>query len=229
MTTATLDAATAGAVTPPPGDSIRIPGPRALIRHAWPGVLEGAAIPALLLFLGLQTMGVWGGLALALAWSYAGIARRLLRGKRVSGLLLLAAFTLSLRTVISGVSGNMGLYFVQPALGEVALGLAFMVSLATRDPLVGRLAGDFVPLGDLAGRPAVSGVFRQLTALWAVVFFVNGLLALWLLLHQSTEVYILMRPTVSLIVRGCGVALSILWFRVGLRRRGVRVLLRAAV
>ena len=227
MTTATV-AAVAGSNISPPGASIRIPGLRALARHALPGIIEGAVIPALLLFLGLKTMGIWGGLSLGLAWSYAGIVRRSVRGSRVSGLLLLAAFTLTLRSVVSGISGNMGLYLIQPALGEFALGLAFAASLVTREPLVGRLAGDFVPLGDLTERPAVAAVFRQLTALWAVVFVVNALLGLGMLMNQSAETYILVRPTASLIVRGAGIALSIVWFRMGLRRRGVRVLMGAA-
>jgi uncharacterized membrane protein len=223
MTTATIAAVADGGPVSPPGDAIHLPGFRALARHALPGIVEGALVPALLLFVGLKTMGIWGGLSLGLAWSYAGIVRRWTNGRRVTGLLLLAAFTLTLRTVISGISGNLGLYLVQPALGEIALGLAFAASLAARTPLVGRLAGDFVPLGDLEDRPAVAAVFRQLTAVWAVVFVLNGLLGLWLLLTRSADTYILVRPTSSLAVRGVGVALSILWFRMGLQRRGIKV------
>ncbi len=219
MTAITFAEPTAPALDPP----IVLPGLRGIARHSMPGILEGIVVPTIILYVGLTFAGFWGGLAAALAWAYGSIARRHLFGQRVGGLLVLAALTLSGRTIVAGLSGSLSLYFVQPVLGEAALGLIFLASGATREPMAARLAGDFVPLGDLRQQPVMRRVFTRITMLWGAAFVLNSLLGMWMLLHESGQTYVLTRSAVSIAVKGLALLASVLFFRTSMRRRGIGV------
>jgi hypothetical protein len=207
----------------PTASPIVLPGLRGLARHALPGILEAIVAPTIILYFGLVYAGFWGGLTAALAWSYGSIARRYLSGQRIGGLLVLAALSLSGRTLVAGISGSLSLYFVQPVLGEAALGVIFLATAATRESMAARLAGDFVPLGDLHRQPAMRQFFAKITMLWGATFLLNSLLGMWMLLGQSAETYVLTRSVVSTSIKGLAILASVVCFRRSMRRRGIGV------
>src|SRR6266536_2353305 len=71
-----------------------IPRLRTLARHAAPHVLEGTVAPLALFLLTLHFVGVWGAVLIGLGWTYAAVARRLITGRPVPGILVLGAVTL---------------------------------------------------------------------------------------------------------------------------------------
>jgi uncharacterized membrane protein len=135
--------------------------------------------------------------------------------------LLLAAVTLSARTAAAGLTGNPDLYFIQPAIGDAVLGLAFLASLLTGGSLVERLAGDVVPVEHMIHRPCVRHTFRRITLLWGMVLIAHAGLGLWMLASQDLETFVVTRPIVAFTVKGMAVIASALWFRLAIRRRGV--------
>jgi len=201
---------------------LRLPAVGALLRRATPVVIEGMLIPTGLFYLGLWLGGVWGGIIAALIWSYAALGRRLIIGG-ASGLLLLAVVTLSVRAIVTGVSGNSDLYFVQPLAGEAVLGLVFLASLPAGHSLAHRLAHDFVPLDGLAPHAGMRRVFYGITLLWAAVFFFLAFFGWWLLAHNGVAAYVGYRTAVASGVKGLAVVASVLLFRSGMRRHGFRV------
>ncbi len=201
---------------------LRLPAVAVLLRRAAPALLEGVLMPTGLFYLGLWLGGVWGGITAALVWSYAALGRRLLVGG-VSGLLLLAVATLSARAIITGLSGNSDMYFMQPLAGEAVLGLVFLASLPAGRSLAHRLADDFVSLDGLAPAARLRRVFYGITVLWAAVFFFLAFFSWWLLAHNGTAAYVGYRTAVAAGVKGAAVVASVLLFRAGLRRHGVRV------
>lgn len=207
-------------------DPIVIPGLRAMTRRALPTVLEGMVVPAVILILGTRLFGIWVALGVALAWAYVGVGRRMLRGRRVSGMLLLAAVTLSARTAAAGLTGNTDLYFIQPALGDAALGLAFLVSLVTGGSLVERLAGDVVDVESMIHRPCVRTMFDRITLLWGVALLLHAGLAVWMMLSQEVETYVVTRPALAVVVKGATILTSVVWFRLAMRRRGLSLVVR---
>src|SRR5262245_33718033 len=125
---------------------LEIPGLQTLARHAVPRFVEGTLIP-LALFVGcLRFLGVWGAMTAGLLWVYSAIGVRLTLRKRVPGILVLGAVTLTARTIIALVSGSVLVYFLQPSLGTMLVALAFLMSVPLGRPLAGRLADDFCPL-----------------------------------------------------------------------------------
>lgn len=201
---------------------LRLPAAAALLRRAAPVLLEGVLVPTGLFYLGLWLGGVWGGITAALVWSYAALGRRLLVGG-VSGLLLLAVATLTVRAVVTGLSGNSDLYFLQPLAGDAVLGLVFLASLPAGRSLAHRLADDFVPLDGLAPAPRLRRVFYGISLLWAAVFFFLAFFGWWLLAHSGPAAYVGYRTAVAAGAKGAAVVVSVLLFRSGLRRHGVRV------
>jgi intracellular septation protein A len=191
-----------------------IPRVRTLARHALPRVIESTIIPVGLFYVFLRVAGVWGAVIAGLGWSYAAIARRLLRGDRVPGLLVLAALGMTVRTAIAAASGSVFLYFLQPSLVTVVVAGAFLLSVPAGKPLAERLAHDFCPLpASLMDRPAIKQVFVRITLLWAFVNLVNATVTIWLLLTTPVAVYVAAKTLVSLAVTAAGIAVSVLWFK----------------
>src|SRR2546430_2716805 len=83
-----------------------LPNPRAMARQALPRVAEATLIPLVLFYVAFWSFGVAGALAGALVWSYGLLLHRLLTGRRVPGMVMLAALALPLRTLIAPVSGS---------------------------------------------------------------------------------------------------------------------------
>ena len=179
-------------------------------------------MPLAIFYLALWLVGVWGALIGALAWSYAALAVRLILGKRVPGLLLLGTAAITVRTLISFLTGSVFVYFLQPTLGTVAIGLAFLLSVPVGRPLAERLAGDFVPLPHaLASHPVARKVFLRITLLWAFVLLSNAAVTLWFLLTEPVGVFVMAKTASTAVFTVGAVALSSFWFRGTLRRHGL--------
>jgi hypothetical protein len=151
-------------------------------------------IPALLFYLSLVTFNISVAVVAALGWSYGAIGWRWATKRRRSGLLALTVSVMTVRTVIVLTTGNTFVYFFQPVITDVAVGTAFMLSLATARPMVARLAADFYPMDlDLAARPRIRQLFWRLTLMWALFCLVKAAVSFWLLESQSVVNFVLIK------------------------------------
>lgn len=203
---------------------MEIPGLRTLARHALPRFVEGTLIPLALFLVGIRILGVWGAMSVGLVWVYSAILVRLVLRKRVPGVLVLGAVTLTARTVIALVSGSVFVYFLQPSLGTMLVAVAFLASVPLNRPLAGRLADDFCPLPhDVRGNAHVRRFFRQISLLWAFAQIANASLTVWLLFSQSLSTFVVLRTIVSSSVTITAIVVSALWFRRSMARHGITV------
>jgi hypothetical protein len=203
-------------------DSVKLPPLRALVRHAVPHLVEATVIPLCLFYLFLAHVGIWGAILASLTWSYGALARRLVRGERLPGLLLLGAVGITTRTVVTFVSGSTFIYFLQPSVTTAAVGGLFILSLASRCPLAERLVGDLFPLSPaLIAQPGMRRAFVRLTALWALVNFLQAGVAISLLVSQPVAVYVWARTVASLSITGTAFAISGTLLIRAARRAGV--------
>ena len=92
------------------GSLLLLPPPRKALRHALPVVLEGVVGPLVVFYLLLVFTGFRGAFIAALTWSYLAVWR-LLKGERVSMLLLFGTILITLRTVVAFVTGSAFIYF----------------------------------------------------------------------------------------------------------------------
>lgn len=166
----------------------------AVVRRVSLSLLIAVVVPAVVFYGVFVLAGVWTAIVAALLWSYGAIAWRALTRRRTSGLLILAAILLTGRTVLSVLADSTWLYFLQPVISDGVVAALFLLSLASARPMVARLAGDFYPMDhELAARPRIIRLFRNLTILWAVLGMAKAGMTLWLLQSQSLETFVLVK------------------------------------
>ena len=201
--------------------TITIPNIRDVLRHALPNVIEGKLIP-LLLFVGfLELAGTMWALLIALAWSVATVTYRKATNRRVPGLIVLSTVALLARTIAALATGSMVIYFLQPTVSTVLVGLAFMISVPLGNPLAQKLAYDVFPFDDATkSHPLVRQFFVRLSAIWAVTSMVNASITVWLLLTQSVTTFVLVKSVLGPITGVVTVGAGWLWFRLTLTRTG---------
>jgi hypothetical protein len=204
-----------------------VPHPRLLAKHALPQLLEGTLIPLVLFYGGLELLGLWGALGAALAWSYAAVIRRIVTRQPVPGLLLLGVAGLTVRAAISAATGSVVMYFLQPALGTVLFGAAFLISVPLGRPLAQKLALDFLPIPEtLLTQPLVRRFFARISLLWAVTLLANAGIGLWALLTQSIETFMLAKTAAGVALTVLAIGLSTLAFKGVLGKLGMRMAFR---
>jgi hypothetical protein len=172
------------------------PGPRlrTILGRIAVSLLTACFVPALLFYVFLATLSVWAALVAALAWCYGASAWRVATKRRRSGLLMLTVAVLTARTGFALATGDTFLYFLQPAVTDVAVAAVFLASLATARPVVARLASDFYPMSaDVARRPRIQRLFWHLTLLWAVVCLGKASVTVSLLVSQSTMTFVVVK------------------------------------
>lgn len=205
---------TAVARTSQPGDTPpHRPGLVDVIKRVSLTLLIAVVVPAVLFYGFFLLSGVWTAITAALVWSYGAIAWRAATGRRPSGLLILAALLLTGRTALSVVADSPWLYFLQPIITDGAVGLFFLLSLASARPMVARLAGDFYPMDhELAARPRIRRLFRNLTIMWAVLGLAKAATMLWLLQSQTLGTFVLVKSismlTVNVVAAFATIALA---------------------
>ena len=205
-----------------PTATFQTPSLRLLARNAVAPVMEGVLIPLALFYTFMWIVGIWGAIAIALAWSWGAVVYRMVRGHRVSGLLLLAALGITVRTVLSVSTQSVFFYFLQPTLGTVVVAGAFLVSVPAGRPLAGRLAEDFLPMPEaFRSHPAVRRYFIRITLLWALVQLSNAALGFWLLMSQPVPVFLAAKTAGTLILTAVAIGISAYLFFRSMRFHGL--------
>ncbi|HWD24581.1 MAG TPA: VC0807 family protein [Acidimicrobiales bacterium] len=206
------------------GPTLHMPDPRQALRHAAPVLLEGVVAPVLTFYLALVFTGFRGALIAALGWSGFALTRRVVRGDRISTVLILDVVLLSIRTVVAFITGNAILYFLQPMAWSVLISIVLIGSAIAQRPFTQRFAQDFCPFDpDLLARPRVQGFFVRVSLLWAAVLLVNTGFALWLLLSSSLKTFALERTAMSWTLTAVAIGCSIFGFTATMRRDGFKV------
>jgi hypothetical protein len=185
-----------------------------MARTALPHVVEGTLLPLAIFYLAMWLLGIWGAIALSLAWSWGAVAVRVVKRRRIPGILLLGAVALTARSLVSVVSGSVFVYFLQPTLGTVVLAGAFLLSAPAGKPLAARLAEDFLPMPDwFSSHPTIRRFFVRMTVLWGAIQLANAAVAFWLLVTQPIEIYLAAKTAASGMIMVVAIGASVVWFR----------------
>jgi hypothetical protein len=203
---------------------LRLPAPRAALRHAVPVVLEAVVGPLALFYLVLVLAGFRGALIAALSWSYVALGRRLWKRERASMLLVLGTVLITVRTVIGFVTGSAFVYFAQPTAGTVVISLVLFGSAIIGRPFTQRFAHDFCPMDPaIMRRPAVKRFFIRISVLWATVLMLNAVSVFCLLVSSSLRSFVLERSAVTYALTAFAIFFSITRFLAMMRRDDITV------
>jgi hypothetical protein len=192
-----------------------------LLRGAIPAVTVATLVP-LAIFYGVSAfLGLQAGIIASLTWAYVMLARQAMKSRRLSGLLMITAFTLTVRCVAWGVHRSAFTYFAVPVLETVGMGALFVVTLAVGKPLLVSLARDFVPsLGDHLNHGKHRPLVRHLSWVWGVVYLGSATTSAVLLETLNVRWFLILHQASGWIWTGSGVAVSVLYGR----RRGKELL-----
>jgi hypothetical protein len=184
----------------------------AVARRGLPGIVEASLVPSVIFAITTGAFGATVAMLAVMTWGYATILRRVLTGRAIPSLLLLAMFGLTVKTLLGVVSGSTFLYFLQPVATTLAIGAAFFGSALVGRPVIARIAHDFCPISaEVACRPSVMRLFTGLTLLWATVQFVNAGATVGMLFSLPTALFVLLKPATSLFVSATGVVITVWW------------------
>ena len=183
---------------------------KAVGRRMVPYLIEATLIPTALFYVVFITFELKWAIVAALGWTYAALGRRIVTGRPIPGLLVLATLGISVRTVIYLLSGNDFVYFLQPIMRTVATAVAFALSVCVDRPLIARFAADFCPLTpDVQVRPAIVRLFRRLTYLWAAVNAIAAAATLTLLLTVPVAVFVSTATVSAWLITFSGVVFTV--------------------
>ncbi len=181
-------------------------------RRLVPRVFEATFMPAALFYVFLSAVGSGAAILAALCWSYGAIAIRIVTGRPISGLLMLSALGLGMRTLFALMSDSTFVYFVQPIATTLALAGIFFGSVVIGRPLITRFARDFCPMApDVVTRPNVTRLMSGLTILWACVHLVTAATTFGLLVTLPVTSYIVLKTTICLGITVAAVVLTVMW------------------
>ncbi len=187
-------------------------------------MLEAFIGPLILFYLVLMLTGFRGALIAALAWSYLALVRRIRRGERVSTLLVLGTLLVTVRTVVSFITGSAIVYFAQQMATTVVVSLVLVGSAAIGRPFTQRFAHDFCPIDpEILARPRVRRFFVRISVLWATILMLNAAIVLVLLLSASLSSFVLERTAVTWSLTALAIFLSIWGFVTAVRNDGITV------
>jgi intracellular septation protein A len=198
------------------------PGLRAIARHAAPNLLIATLVPTLFFYLGWYVQGRSMAFALALGWALTVVGWRAVRRQRIPALLVLTTTLLVIRTILGFMSGSTTVYFFQPVVTATLIGGLFLISVAAGQPLISKLAGDFCPLpAAVTERAEIRRHFRNLSFLWAAVYFANAVVTLLLLLNLPVTTFVATKTFTGLTIEWTGATITAIWSVRVARRAGL--------
>jgi len=184
----------------------------AVARRGLPGIIEASLVPSAIFLIVTGSLGAITAMIAVLVWGFATILRRIVRGRDVPTLLVLAMFGLTVKTLVGVISGSTFAYFLQPIATTVAVGALFFGSVLIGRPLIARMANDFCPISaEVASRPSVVRLFVGLTFLWASVQLINAGATLGMLFSLPTTLFVVVKPAVSLLISAAAVTITVCW------------------
>jgi hypothetical protein len=179
-------------------------------------------LPMAVFYTSLSLFGLRAAVLATVGWYYAGLLLKVVRRKPVVGAALVGAGLLSIRTVITFLTGSAFIYFVQPVAGTVAVATAFAATALVGRPILDRLAHEFCPFpDDLSTRLRNARFFSRLSVVWSLVYFINAAGTMWLLINSSLTGFILLKSVLSPALVIAAVVVSYLVFRVTTRHQNI--------
>ena len=179
-----------------------------LLRGALPSIAVATLIPMALFYLTLAASSVVWAIGASVLYAYGCAALQYSRRRRVSGMLLMTVFMVTVRAAAAAASGRSTLYFAIPVAETAGFGLMFVATLWTSQPLIVRLARDLVPhlAEDLSTRREL---IRGLSLIWMATYLASGATTMTLLTTVSLPVYMGAHQLAGWCWVGGGVALSV--------------------
>jgi intracellular septation protein A len=169
-----------------------------ILTKAIPGLILGAAIPAVCFLVGRRVWGLMGAICLALAWNGSCQAARWLRGRPLSGLLLIGLIGLVLRGSVAVALHSARIFFIAPAVVTGICGLLYVGSGLMGRPLITPVVVELVPDSVLnVCDPQVARLLQRISVMYGAEQVVVALLSVVMVLNLPIATYLALHTLVS--------------------------------
>lgn len=213
---------------PATGGHLELPHPRRLLWTAAWNMAESVGLPFGAYVVVTDTVSPDAGLLAGTAVVWLLIALRLLVSGAVSSLLMISAIVLSIQTAVAISTGNMWMFQAQFPVANLAMCVVFARTARTRKPLVAQLAEEVVALKQPeTHHPGLHRFFQGATWFWAGLFLLLTLGMAIMMVAAPFQLFMLLSSAVTIGLTLLGAAVCIVWFRVVVRRLGLRLLFTA--
>lgn len=185
-----------------------------LLVGALPAMTIATIMPLSLFYAMSAVAGLKAGIVASLAWAYLMLGHQIIRSRRMSGLLMITAFTLTVRCVTWVVHQSAFTFFAVPVFETIGMSLLFVVTLALGRPLLVSLARDFVPsVGDRLQHSDHKRLVRDLSCLWGAVYLGSAASTAVLLNTQSIHLFLLLHQASGWVWTGSGMVATFFYVR----------------
>lgn len=185
-----------------------------LIVGALPAITVATVVPLALFYAISAVAGLKMGIVASLAWAYLMLGRQILRSRRMSGVLTITAFTLTVRCITWVVHQSAFTYFAVPVFETIGMSLLFVVTLVIGRPLLVSLARDFVPsVGDHLAHSDHRRLVRDLSCLWGAVYLGSATSTAILLNTQNIHWFLLLHQLQGWVWTGSGLLVTFFYAR----------------
>jgi hypothetical protein len=183
-----------------------------ILRGAAPAVTVATVVPLIIFYSVSAADGMRSGIIASLSWAYLMLGVQFLVRRRISGLLVLTAVTLTIRCVTWAIDQSTFTYFAVPVAETVLTSALFVGTLLIGRPLLVSLARDFVPsLGDHVGGDSHRRLVRDLSCVWGIVYLGSALTSGTILLTQNLHWFLLLHQAAGWLWTGSGILISVIY------------------
>jgi len=201
-----------------------MPGWRPIAKRASTTVVMVSLLPMAVFYTSLSLFGLRAAVLTTVGWYYAGLLLKVLRRKPVLAATMVGAGLLSIRAVITFLTGSAFIYFLQPVAGTLATATVFAATALAGRPILDRLAHEFCPIpADTATRLRDARFFARLSVVWSMTYFLNAAGTVWLLTTSSLTGFIVMKSVMSPALVIAAIVATYLLFRRTVRGQNVVV------
>lgn len=203
---------------------VDMPGWRPIAKRVGTTLLLVSLLPMAVFYTSMSLFGLRTAVLATVSWYYAGLLLNVVRRKPVLAASLLGAGLLSIRAVVTFITGSAFLYFLQPVAGTVATATVFAATALAGRPVLDRLAHEFCPFPhELSIRLRKDRFFSRLSVVWSLNYFINAVGTLWLLTSSSLTGFIVLKSTLGPAMTVAAVVASYLVFRFTVRHQNVAI------
>ncbi|MCW2596739.1 MAG: hypothetical protein QOJ37_4221 [Pseudonocardiales bacterium] len=201
-----------------------MPGWRPIARKVLTTLLMVSLLPMAVFYTTISLYGLRPAVLATVGLYYAGILAQVVRRKPVFAAALLGAGLLSIRAVVTFLTGSAFMYFLQPVACTVATATVFAATALAGRPVLDRLAHEFCPFPEeLSEQLREARFFSRLSVVWTCTYLFNAVGTVWLLTNASLGGFMLIKSVMSPVVTVAAVVVSYLVFRVTMRHQNVTI------
>jgi uncharacterized membrane protein len=203
---------------------IDMPGWRPIARKALSTLFLVSLLPMAVFYTTITLFGLRTAVLSTVALYYSGILLQVLRRKPVLAAAMLGAGILSIRAVVTFLTGSAFMYFLQPVACTVATATVFAATALAGRPVLDRLAHEFCPFpAELSEHLRKARFFSRLSAVWTCTYLFNAVGTIWLLTNASLGGFMLIKTVASPVLTVSAVVASYLVFRWTMRHQNVTI------